>query len=51
MKKYITLWLLVALCVKAYPQKFFTTFFVGASNYNGDLGGSNLFLRNARPAW
>ncbi|HRD44683.1 MAG TPA: DUF6089 family protein [Ferruginibacter sp.] len=51
MKKYITLWLLVALCVKAYPQKFFTTFFVGASSYNGDLGGSNLFLRNARPAW
>ncbi|MFZ1528409.1 MAG: DUF6089 family protein [Ferruginibacter sp.] len=46
--------ILLVFCLSAkiaYPQKFFTTFFGGISNYSGDLSGSNYFLRHSHPAW
>lgn len=51
MKKSFILLICSIMSLYAYPQKLFTTFFGGISNYRGDLSGANYFLRHSHPAW
>ena len=51
MRKSFILLVFSTMALSAYPQKFFTTFFGGISNYSGDLSGSNYFFRHSHPAW
>lgn len=51
MKKTLILLVFCVFTSAAYPQKFFTTFFGGISNYSGDLSGTNFFLRHSHGAW
>ncbi|MEO7049317.1 MAG: DUF6089 family protein [Ferruginibacter sp.] len=48
--KYLLLLLLSFYCKAANSQNFFTTFFLGGSNYSGDLGSPKFPLSNSHPA-
>lgn len=49
--KYFLLFLFVCSCYHARSQKLFADFFLGAANYNGDLGGPQIPPIHSHPAF
>ena len=49
--KYIFIFLSLLYGNSAFPQNFFTSFYVGTSNYQGDLSERIFELKHTHPAW